>query len=146
MTNLATLLKAEISRVARKELRSHLTALKKAVATHRTEIAALKRRAQAAETQVRRLTRASAKPAAAAAADEEAIPSRQMRFSGSALKALRQRLNLSARECGILIGVSGLSIYHWEAGKARPRAKHMPAIAALRSMSKKQAAEKLATL
>jgi hypothetical protein len=45
-----------------------------------------------------------------------------------------------------LIGVSGLSIYHWEAGKARPRAKHMPAIAALRSMSKKQAAEKLATL
>jgi DNA-binding transcriptional regulator YiaG len=145
MTNLATLLKAEISRVARKELRSHLTALKKAVATHRTEIAALKRRAQAAETQVRRLTRASAKPAAAAA-DEEATPSRQMRFSGSALKALRQRLNLSARECGILIGVSGLSIYHWEAGKARPRAKHMPAIAALRSMSKKQAAEKLATL
>ena len=145
MTNLATLLKAEISRVARKELRSHLTALKKAVATHRTEIAALKRRAQAAETQVRRLTRASTKPTAAAA-DEEAIPSRQMRFSGSALKALRQRLNLSARECGILIGVSGLSIYHWEAGKARPRAKHMPAIAALRSMSKKQAAEKLATL
>ena len=145
MTNLATLLKAEISRVARKELRSHLTALKKAVATHRTEIAALKRRAQATETQVRRLTRASTKPTAAAA-DEEAIPSRQMRFSGSALKALRQRLNLSARECGILIGVSGLSIYHWEAGKARPRAKHMPAIAALRSMSKKQAAEKLATL
>jgi DNA-binding transcriptional regulator YiaG len=145
MTNLATLLKAEISRVARKELRSHLTALKKAVATHRAEIAALKRRAQAAETQVRRLTRASGKPAAAAA-DEEATPSRQMRFSGSALKALRQRLNLSARECGILIGVSGLSIYHWEAGKARPRAKHMPAIAALRSMSKKQAAEKLATL
>jgi DNA-binding transcriptional regulator YiaG len=145
MTNLATLLKAEISRVARKELRSHLTALKKAVATHRTEIAALKRRAQAAETQVRRLTRASTKPTAAAA-DEEATPSRQMRFSGSALKALRQRLNLSARECGILIGVSGLSIYHWEAGKARPRAKHMPAIAALRSMSKKQAAEKLATL
>ena len=144
MTNLATLLKAEISRVARKELRSHLTALKKAVATHRTEIAALKRRAQAAETQVRRLTRASAKPAAAA--DDEAAPSRQMRFSGSALKALRLRLNLSARECGILIGVSGLSIYHWEAGKARPRAKHMPAIAALRSMSKKQAAEKLATL
>ena len=145
MTNLATLLKAEISRVARKELRSHLTALKKAVATHRTEIAALKRRAQAAETQVRRLTRASGKPAAATV-DEEATPSRQMRFSGSALKALRQRLNLSARECGILIGVSGLSIYHWEAGKARPRAKHMPAIAALRSMSKKQAAEKLATL
>jgi DNA-binding transcriptional regulator YiaG len=143
MTNLATLLKAEISRVARKELRGHLQALKKAVATHRTEIAALKRRAQAAETQVRRLTRASAKPAVA---DAEPTPARQMRFSGSALKALRLRLNLSARECGVLIGVSGLSIYHWEAGKARPRAKHMPAIAALRSMSKKQAAEKLAAL
>jgi DNA-binding transcriptional regulator YiaG len=143
MTNLATLLKAEISRVARKELRSHLQALKKAVATHRTEIAALKRRAQAAETQLRRVSRASAKPAAA---DAEPAQARQIRFSGSALKAQRLRLNLSARECGLLVGVSGLSIYHWEAGKARPRAKHLPAIAALRSMTKKQAAERLAAL
>jgi len=44
MPNIATLLKTEISRVARKELRGESQALKKAVSAHRSEIAALKRR------------------------------------------------------------------------------------------------------
>jgi hypothetical protein len=45
MPNIASLLKAEISRVARKEIRAEITALRKAATTHRSEIAALKRRA-----------------------------------------------------------------------------------------------------
>ena len=46
MPNIATLLKSEISRVARKELRSETLSLKKATRTYRSEIAALKRRMQ----------------------------------------------------------------------------------------------------
>ena len=61
MPNIATLLKSEISRVARKELRGETSALKKALSTQRSEIAALKRRTQALEQQLRRLSRASAK-------------------------------------------------------------------------------------
>jgi hypothetical protein len=44
MPNLATLLKNEISRVARKEQRGESLALKKSVSAHRADIAALKRR------------------------------------------------------------------------------------------------------
>ena len=51
---------------------------------------------------------------------------------------------LVAIACGVLLGASGQSVYKWEDGKARPRAKHLPAIAALRTLGKKQAAAILA--
>ena len=38
---------------------------------------------------------------------------------------------------------TGQTIYHWEAGKARPRASQMPAIAAFRKMGKREASSKL---
>lgn len=44
MTNLASVLKSEVTRLARKELRAETESLKKAVAAQRWEIAVLKRR------------------------------------------------------------------------------------------------------
>lgn len=49
-------------------------------------------------------------------------------------------------ECGLLVGASGQSIYNWEDGKARPRAANLAALAELRTMGKKQAAQRLAAL
>ena len=95
MPNIATILKHEISRVARREVRGETQSLKKAAGAHRAEIAALKRR---------------------------------------------------THDCGLLLGVSGQSIYNWEEGKARPRAKHLPAVAALRTLGKKAATAHLESL
>jgi hypothetical protein len=61
MPNIAALLKSEISRVARKEVRGETLALKKATRTYRSEIAALKRRTQELEHQLRRLSRSVVK-------------------------------------------------------------------------------------
>ena len=143
MPNIASALKDEISRVARKEIRAETQGLKKAASAYRTEIASLKRRTQELESQLRRLIKSNAKSAPAAPTEE---PSQALRFRASGFASLRQRLGLSAEECGLLVGTSGQSIYNWEAGKAHPRAKHMPAIAALRSMGKKEAAARLASL
>ena len=63
MPNIAQILKSEISRVARKEIRSETLALKKAVTGYRTEIAALKRRTQALERQLQQLRKGAAKTA-----------------------------------------------------------------------------------
>jgi DNA-binding transcriptional regulator YiaG len=144
MPNIASLLKSEISRVARKELRGETSALKKALSTQRSEIAALKRRAQALEQQLRRLSRASARSSPAAEAGPTAGGS--TRFSAKGLASQRRRLGLSAAECGLLVGTSAQSIYNWEAGKVRPRAKHLAAIAALRHLGRKQAAAHLASM
>jgi DNA-binding transcriptional regulator YiaG len=142
MPDIASVLKSEISRVARKEVRGEIVGLKKAIGAYRADIAALKRRAQALEQQLRLLGRASAK--AAPVAPTENSP-RTPRFSAKGLTSQRRRLALSAHDCGLLVGASGQSIYNWEQGKARPQAKHLPAIAALRNMSKKEAAARLAS-
>ena len=53
MSNIATVLKEEISRIARKEIKRETSSLKKSSTTHRSEIAALKRRVQELERQLR---------------------------------------------------------------------------------------------
>lgn len=141
MTNIASLLKSEISRVARKEVRGETAGLKKAISSYRSEIAALKRRAQALEAQVRRLGKAASRAAPTEPQDEAST--RAQRFSPKGLASQRKRLGLSAQDCGALVGASGQSIYNWEDGKARPRAKHLQALAALRGMGKKDAAARL---
>lgn len=144
MPNIASILKAEISRVARKEVRGETTGLKKSSATHRSEIAALKRRLQTLEQELRRLGKASAKAAPAEAAEDST--ERALRFSAKGLASQRKRLGLSAADCGLLVGASSQSIYNWEEGKARPRAKHLGSISALRGMGKKEAAARLEAL
>lgn len=143
MANIASLLKAEISRMARKEVRAETSSIKKAVGVYRTEIAALKKRVHALEVELRRLGKAHAK---ATPVEAPAQPAQKPRFTAKGLASQRQRLGLSAHNCGLLLGTSGQSIYNWEDGKARPRARHLPAIAALRSMGKKEAAARLAAL
>jgi DNA-binding transcriptional regulator YiaG len=141
MPNIASVLKSEIVRIARKEIRSEVESLKKSVSSQRVEIAALKRRCLALEQELRRVGKTLPKPTPVAA-DESP---KALRFSAKGLAKQRQRLGLSAEDCGFLLGASGQSVYNWESGNARPRANHLPAISALRSLGKKQAATVLAT-
>lgn len=145
MPNIASLLKAEIARVARKEARLEVEPLKKALAAHRTDIAALKRRAQAAEQELNKLRKAGAK-VAPATAQAQAPTSQSGRFSAKGLQSQRKRLGLSAEDCGLLVGTSGQSVYNWESGKARPREKHLAAINALKTLGKKTAVAHLASI
>jgi DNA-binding transcriptional regulator YiaG len=143
MANIASLLKTEIARVARKQVRAETSVLKKAVGTYRAEIAALKRRAQALESEIRRLSKAQARTEPVEAPTES---DRKIRFTAKGLASQRKRLGLSAADCGLLLGTSGQSIYNWEEGKARPRARFLAAIAALRTLGKKEAASRLTEL
>ena len=140
MPNIGTVLKSEISRVSRKEVRGETQGLKKSVAQYRSQIAELKRRMQALERQVSRLGKVTARTVGV---DVDAEPERQIRFSAKSLLAQRRRLGLSAAALARLLGVSALSVYKWESGNTRPRAKQIEAIAALRSMGKREAAQRL---
>ena len=143
MSNVASALKEEISRVARKEIRRETSTLKRSFTTYRSEIAALKRRVQELERQLRRASRVGEPPVPSAANEDSALPG--TRFSARSIASQRKRLGLSAAECGLLIGASAQSVYNWEEGKARPRAQHLPAIFALRNLGRRQAKEILET-
>lgn len=143
MPNVTSVLKDEITRVARKAVKAELDALRNASASHRKEIAALKRtvatlqRGQAsAEKKRRRAT------AAVDGGETEASGSR-VRFSAKGLKTLRVKLGLSASEFGRLAGASGQSIYNWESEKNAPRAQQIERIAALRGLGKREAKARL---
>ncbi len=140
MPNIASALKAEIQRIARRTIRDETSSLKKAIAPYRSEIAALKRRTQALEQQLRRSQGAVSR--AAVPRQDEEDPS-GIRFSAKGLAKNRQRLGLSAADFGTLIGASGQSVYKWEEGKSRPRQKNLVAIAAIRSIGKKEAQGRL---
>ncbi len=143
MPNIASILKSEIARVARKEVRGETLGLKGAVSACRAEIAALKRRTEALEKELRLLSKANAK---AAPVEANEVSAQKLRFSAKGLASQRKRLGISADDCGLLLGASGQSIYNWEAGKARPRAAHLPSIAALRTFGKREAAARLGLL
>lgn len=146
MPNIATLLKSEISRIARKEIRTETASLTKAASIHRSEIAALKRRTLALESELRRLSKVQAKATKAEKAVSIEQSSTPIRFSAKGLASQRNRLGLSANDCGLLLGTSGQSVYNWESGSARPRTTHLAAIASLRTMGKKDAAARLESL
>lgn len=143
MPNIASVLRDEISRIARKESRAETEQLKKASTHYRSEIAALKRRVAALERVVSLLTKASNKKATEVVSDH---PAGSFRFSASGLLAQRKRLGLSAAEAGLLLGVSDQSVYKWENGKTRPRTSQFPSIAALRNLSKGEAVARLTEL
>jgi transcriptional regulator with XRE-family HTH domain len=139
MPNLAALMKDEISRLSRKEVRREVLPLKRAAATYRREIAALKRTVAALQRRAKSIAKYAAPQDAAQTVNDGA----QIRFVSKGLVSLRKRLGISAADSARLLGVSMQSIYNWEHKKATPRKEQVLAIAALRSLGKKEAHARL---
>ena len=144
MPNIGTVLKAEITRLARKESRGQIDATKKAAAQHRRDIATLKRQVTALERQVRLLARRALGATPAASPD---APAKRVRFVAKGLRTKRtRRLGLSAAQFGALLGVSAQSIYNWERETAHPRGEQLAKLASLRGIGKREAEARLAQL
>jgi DNA-binding transcriptional regulator YiaG len=143
MPNVATVLREEITRLARKEVRQSVDPLKKSnaelrrtVASLKTEVANLNRSLQFLQKQEKRRLE---KP-------PEVETGRSIRFSPKWVRADRQRLGLSAREYAQLVGVSSLTIYNWENGKSKPNAERLAAWAEIRGIGKREAQRRLELL
>lgn len=143
MPNIGSLLKQEITRLARKELRGELRLIKKASAQRRRDVAALKREVKRLTQKVPLLEARVLQQLPATAAAEDGP---QLRFSAARLRKQRQRQGLSAGDLGKLVGVTQLSIYNWERGVARPKPDRLAALAAVRHMSKREIQARLEQL
>ena len=146
MPNIAVVLKDEIARLARKEVRAQTQEFKKASAQYRTHIAALRRRVDDLERQLKRVGKANGQAVRNQQPAGEAGDETPRRFSATRLAAQRRKLGLSAADFATLLGVSGQSVYKWEHGESRPRARQLEAIASLRGIGKREAAARLEKL
>ncbi len=143
MPNIASILKAEISRVARKEVRAEIETLRKASTLHRASIAALRRQVDKLEKELRRAAKGAVRAGADAGDDEGADAAPARRFSATRLASHREKLGLSAAAYGKLVGVTGQTIYKWEQGKARPRKAQLEGLASVRGLSRREAEQQL---
>ncbi len=134
MPNVAAVLREEIQRLARKEVKAQVGPVRKHRAEDRRAIAGLRRQVASLEREVARLRKQASHPAAKSEATEKAI-----RFSPKWVAADRERLELSARDYAALVGVSMLTIYNWEKGKSRPRSKQLAAWGKIRGIGKREA-------
>ncbi len=145
MANLQQTLRGEIARLARKEIRAEVQSLHGMVTSQRKLIASLRKRIDTLERALKAVAKDKRKagrmPPAAAPGEEH-----QLRFRAGGFATLRAKLGLSAKDMGALIGVSGLTVYKWEKGQARPRAKQLAAIAAARGIGKREAQQRLEAL
>ena len=143
MPSIGTVLKEEITRLSRKELRGQVNPTKNFTTQHRKDIAALKRQVAQLERQVALLSRniLGTRPKAVPDANAKSV-----RFSAKRLHSQRTRLVLSALDFGKVLGVSTQTIYSWEAEKSRPRNEQLAKLAAIRGLGKREVAARLKQL
>ena len=143
MPNIGTVLRGEIARLSRKEVRSQVDPARKITAQHRRDIGALKRQLTQLERQVTRLSREIFGMRPEVSPDSAAKPTR---FSAKGLRSQRARLRLSATDFGKLLGVSPQTVYNWEHEAARPRSEQLGKLAALRAIGRREAKDRLKRL
>jgi DNA-binding transcriptional regulator YiaG len=143
MPNVGSVLRDEITRLSRREIRKQTGPTRKATTQHRQHIAALKKVVAQLERHVALLMRQLARQQVGTAALGDGSSSTKNRFVAKGLRSHRSRLGLSANDFGRLVGVSANSVYAWEQGKSAPRKEQLAKIAALRGVGKREAAKRL---
>ena len=143
MPNIASVLKDEILRLSRREIRKQTSVLRRASAQYRRDIAEMKRQMSDLQRKVTLLQKQVLRGVASQPAEADG---ERVRFTAKGLRSQRQRLGLSAANCGKLIGVTGQTIYSWEGDTSRPRKQQVVRIASLRNLGKKEAQARLEQL
>ena len=135
-------LKAEITRLARKEIKKELGPVKKVNANQRGYIADLRKEIADLQKEVARLKREGARTVPAV----EKAPSRKFWITGKGVKSLREKLQLTQGALAELAGVSVQSVVNWESrtGKIAFRKPETAArMQEIRGMTKREAWEAL---
>jgi DNA-binding transcriptional regulator YiaG len=139
MPNVAQVLREEISRLARKEIRTTCDPLRKQVQT-------LRRTVRSQQTKIDRLERSLSKMVQQTASGtgtglyapaEEAEQTTRARVTPASIRRHRHRLGLSQADLGGLLSVSTNTIVRWEQGTSTPRAQHRTALLRLRDLGRR---------
>ena len=142
MPNIAAVMKEEICRLAKREIKTNTSSTKGAVSQFRRDIAKLKRQMQTQQREITFLKSQEHKRLGQLPTKDEG-ELEGVRHSARSVRAQRARLKLSAADFGKLIGVSGLTIYNWEHDRVRPGKDNLAALVAVREMGRREALVKL---
>ena len=147
MPNIAKMLKDEIQRISRHEVKSAIATLKKDNASLKKTVADLKRRLAGLEAINKRLvakTEDSRPKAIETGADEV----KSARITAKMIRSIRSRLGLSRDAFAKLAGVSSQSVFQWERKEGRLdfRGDTKAAIVGIRKLDKREAKQRLSEM
>lgn len=140
MPSIMTALKAEITRLARKEAKQVVAPVRKASTNYRGLIAGLRKQFDALQKEVAALKRMAPKAEKDLAAAQE--PQGRFWITGKGVRTLRRRLGLTQAQFGKLAGVSAVTVANWETRKGKVILRKAAAgkLQGLRGMGKRDVA------
>ena len=143
MSNVMKVLKEEIVRLARKEIKKELATPRKSIVAQRGLIADLRRQVNSMQKELNALKRAVPVPDKTILAKE---PKGRFWMTGKGVKALRKRLGVTQQVFGSLVGVSSQAVVLWEgkSGKINFRKATAGRLQGLKGLGKREVAEILA--
>lgn len=144
MANVAKVLKAEISRISRKEVKTFTDVIGKSQTEIKRIVADLKKRLASLEKEKKRLV-ATMKKQQVEAAPKPPEETGKARLTSKGIRSLRNRLRLSQADFGKLLGTTAHSVYLWEKkeGALRLREKTKAALLSVRKLGARDAKKKL---
>jgi len=142
MGKIETVVKAEILRLARKEMRPVITPLTQRVRTLTRQVKTLTAQNQRLSRVVRQLEAARVQQVGKLTVSEQEAG--RTRMSPGLIKKLRNRLGLTQQQLATLVSVSAAAVQSWEQGIARPTGDNRTALVALRKLGRRDVARLLA--
>jgi DNA-binding transcriptional regulator YiaG len=141
MSHIAQVLKSEIVRLSRKEVKSAVNPLRSSNFLLRKNVAELKKRVGALETENKRLSVIAQKEQARVSPDLV----EKVRITSKGVRILRAKLGLSQDSFAKLLGVSSQAVYSMEhkQGRLRLRQGTLSNMISLRGIGKREAKRKL---
>jgi DNA-binding transcriptional regulator YiaG len=145
MSNIAKALKAEISRISRKETKSATGPIAKSHIGLKRIVADLKKRVAAVEKENKRLL-AGVKKETLVKTPEPSEETKKARITPTIIRSFRSKLGLSQADFGKLAGVTTHAVYLWESkeGPLNLRDKTKAALLSIRGLGAKEARDRLA--
>jgi DNA-binding transcriptional regulator YiaG len=139
MGKVGSIIKSEIIRLAKGEMRKVSVPLGRDVRSLKNTVSQLRKSVLSLERFVAQKQKELSKREIRLEAPPEEI--KQSRFSPRLLQSLRKRLGISQKELAILAGVSVGAAHLWETGKFRPRDNKMGVLVALKKLNRREVKE-----
>lgn len=136
MGKVEAIIKSEIVRLAKREMRKVAAPLRRDVRTLKGAVSQLRKTVFNLDRLIALHKKEWEKEPPLKAAPEEVETSR---ISPRLIQSLRRRLGLSQRDLARLAGVTPLAVYQWESGVFKPKKEKKGVLVALRKLGRREA-------
>ena len=134
MAKLESIIKSEITRLAKHEVRSVFLPLRRDVWGLKLKLSNLIKNFTVLDRMAKEISKAKSAEPKLDASPEEVKASR---LTPERIAGLRKKLGISQREMGVLVGATTGAVLSWEKGKFRPQREKKAALVALRKVRKR---------